>query len=525
MAESVKPPIADPPDPRSLPLFDGPPIGHPPGATPGATPSDPRTAPLDTPPATALDRPLGNRAPTDEPARATSVTSRAVSPDWTLVRALREQASITLATALAESPNTAEDDRRELARAIVGDLVREKVAADTFRGRRTLDQADRAGLTAAVLDALFGLGRLQPLVDDPTIENIEITGFDTVVIERTDGTLDRGSPIAGSDAELLDFLQFLAARRPDAAERPFSSASPRLHLNLPGSRARLAALAWVSHRPIVRIRKHGLTDVTLDDLVELGTLDRTLSSFLAAAVAARASIVISGSMGAGKTTLLRALARTLPPMEAIATLETEYELFLHEGGHHHRVIALEARPGSGERTADGRPAGEITVEDLFVDVLRLNVSRIIVGEVRGGEAAAMFKAMQAGAGSLSTIHAKTAADTIERLALAVHSTGGSESYADRLVAAHIDFIVHVSLHIDPITGDRGRVVDEVIEVTRGEAGRPAINDVFVPGPTGVAIAQTAPARLPQLVAAGFDPSPFHHGPMWRRGAHGIGAAP
>ncbi len=480
--------------PADLPMFEG-----------RAQPSAPSDAPPAPPPSRRSPAPTARRAD-------------AAEPDWTLVRTLREQASRQLAAALADSPTTTEADRRELGRAIVADLVREKVAADTFRGKRSLDQAHRHALSTAVLDALFGLGRLQPLLDDPTVENIEITGFDNVVIERTDGSLDTGPPIAGSDAELLDFLQFLASRRPDAAERPFSTASPRLHLDLPGSRARLAALAWVSHRPVIRIRKHGLTDVTLDTLVQLGSLDRTLASFLTAAVAARLSIVISGSMGAGKTTLLRALARTLPAWEAVATLETEYELFLHEGGHHHRVIALEARPGSGERLADGRPAGEITVEDLFVDVLRLNVSRIIVGEVRGTEAAAMFKAMQAGAGSLSTIHAKTAADTIERLALAVHSAGGTESYADRLVAAHIDLIVHVSLLIDPHSGERRRVVDEIIEVTRGEGGRPAVNNVFVPGPLGRAVPQTSPACLDELIAAGFDAAAFHEGPVWRQTA-------
>lgn len=214
------------------------------------------------------------------------------------------------------------------------------------------------------------------------------------------------------------------------------------------------------------------------------------------------------------TTLLRALTRCLPFKEGIVTLETERELWLNEIPGYTRVLSYEARPGSGEIDAHGRPAGMVSIADIFPHVLRANVTRIIVGEVRGTEAAAMFEAMQSGAGSLSTIHAKSAADTIERLTLAVHKGGGSESYADRLVAHQIDLIVHLKVHRDRITGERRRVIDEVLEVAPGEQGRPAITTLFAqhPGAGGTAATpRLSPSFMDDLVDEGLDPACFSTG--------------
>ena len=140
-------------------------------------------------------------------------------------------------------------------------------------------------MAAAVENALFGLGRLQPLVDDDRVENIIITGHDRVTLELTDGRLIPGPAVADSDQELIDFLVFLASRS-EVNARPFSEAQPRLHLRLDGG-ARLAAAAWVTPRPSVVIRRHRHRSVTLEDLVGLGTLTDVAASFLAAAVKAR----------------------------------------------------------------------------------------------------------------------------------------------------------------------------------------------------------------------------------------------
>ena len=206
----------------------------------------------------------------------------------------------------------------------------------------------------AVMAALFGLGRLQPLIDDPAVENIEVDGHDHVWVSYADGRDERVPPVADSDAELIEILQLLAARTGNA-ERTFSSAHPALHLRLEDG-SRLAAVAWTTPKPHVVIRRHRVRDVDLDDLVRLGTLDTVLAQFLRAAVRAGKNIVVTGLQNAGKTTLIRALANEFAPMERFATIEKEYELHLHDlPDRHPRVVAMEAREGSAEKDAT-RPA-------------------------------------------------------------------------------------------------------------------------------------------------------------------------
>ncbi|HVN14022.1 MAG TPA: ATPase, T2SS/T4P/T4SS family [Kineosporiaceae bacterium] len=423
--------------------------------------------------------------------------------DWGLVRTFRQRASHELAEQLRSRPGVDEEDRRELGRSIIRGLLEDHARADASADGRLMDPEDEQVLAAAIFDSLFGLGRLQPLVDLPGIENIEITGHDNVLLLFGDGRREAGPPVADSDEELVELLAFLAAQR-GGGERSFSSAHPVLHLNL-GGRARLAAIMEVSQRPVVRIRKHLLPKVSLRTMREIGTIDPVLETFLAAAVRARKSIVVSGAQGSGKTTFVRALADALDPWESIGTLETEYEIFLHEQSRPRKPIALEARPGSGELGPTGRRAGAITLDDLFEHLLRFNLDRVVVGEVRGGEVMAMFKAMQSGAGSLSTTHAKNARDTIERLITCVLSVHTSEAYAARLVAQHIDLIVHLVALDDRRPGRPRRVVAEVIEVDSGEGFRPAVTDLFRSDADGRPVAVGRPSFLDDLVRAGFDP--------------------
>jgi pilus assembly protein CpaF len=467
-------------------------------------------------PSAVRGRRAARSAAASPPSGATSYDARAV--DWSLVRTFRQRASQKLAEQLRSRAGVDEEDRRELGRSIVRSLLEDHARADALDGTGLMDLDDEQALAAAVFDSLFGLGRLQPLVDLPDVENIEITGHDRVLLLYADGRREVGPPVADSDEELIEFIAFLAAQR-GGGERAFSSANPVLHLNL-GGRARLAAIMEVSQRPVVRIRKHLLMQVTLATLREVGTVDHTLEQFLAAAVRARKSIVVSGAQGSGKTTFVRALADTLDPWESVGTLETEYEVFLHEQGRPREPIALEARPGSGELGPHGRRAGAITLDDLFEHLLRFNLDRIIVGEVRGGEVMAMFKAMQSGAGSLSTTHAKDARDTIERLVTCVLSVHTNEAYAARLVAQHIDLIVHLTGDVETSSGRRRRVVAEVIEVDTGEGHRPAVTDLFVPGPDGRAVPVGRPSFLADLVRHGFDASLLDsaHGAWARQGA-------
>ena len=401
-------------------------------------------------------------------------------------------------------------------------------AEDLSAGRAVPSIREQDAVVRAVFDAVFGLGRLQPLVDDDRVENIIITGAEQVTLELVDGTQVPGPPVADSDGELIDFLVFLASRS-EVNARPFSEAQPRLHLRLDGG-ARLAAAAWVTPRPSVVIRRHRLRRVTLEDLVDLGTVSPVAASFLRAAVKARKSVVVAGPQGAGKTTMVRALCAEIDPWEAIGTFETEYELHLHEMPERHPIVhAWEARPGSGERGPDGRAAGEFTIDEALYDSFRFNLSRQIVGEVRGREILAMIKAMESGAGSISTTHAADAGAAIRKLVTCAMEAGAhvTESYATRAIAESIDLIVQLHLQTTGGVGGtarRARWVSEIIAVEPGErATGYSTTHVFRSAPGRAAVAGVLPDGLRALDGFGFDLPGFlteaHHAETHHNGAH------
>ena len=199
-----------------------------------------------------------------------------------------------------------------------------------------------------------------------------------------------------------------------------------------------------------------------------------VAEFLDAAILARKSMVISGDQGAGKTTLLRALINSIPANERFGTLETDYELMTHLQPGRENILALQARVGHGE-TSGGVRVGDVTISDLMPEALRQNLSRLVVGEVRGGEAGAMFEAMQAGTGTLSTTHSHSAESTMDRLASRVAQGGVlSVEEAYRQIAHNIHLFIYVRL-VDETWkgGTRRRYVSEIRQVTRAiENGRP-----------------------------------------------------
>lgn len=457
-------------------------------------------------PPSAGGAPVGGRRRADQPRQPDQAGSGWDSAadtyrdiDWTEVQELRGLAGMRLSDETERREGMDEETRRELARKIIKELVAEKALEADHAGRGGMTTTYQQRLVKAVYEAQFGLGRLQPLVDNESLENIEIYGHDNVLLIHNDGRIERGAPVADSDEELIRDLQFYGER--NGSERPFSATHPNLDLKLPGNH-RLSANAWISPRPYVVIRRHRLVDITLDDLAERGMLTPGAASFLKACVRAKKSVVVSGPQGAGKTTMVRALANCIPPMESIATIETEYELLLHEMPHRHpRCHAFEARPGSGERDENGRRLGEVTLDDLMYNVLRKNRSRIIVGEVRGLEVLPMLEAMQAGSGSLSTTHATSARGAVQRLTgLALKGGSHLKDFALTQVAEHIDVIVQIRLDeptADPgsealtAVGDvlntdehRRRYVSEIAVIEAGENGRPAFTDVYKPDHSG-----------------------------------------
>lgn len=421
--------------------------------------------------------------------------------NWDDVRAIRRAVADRLATAYQEAAPASEDDRRHYGRALIQYEVGQWVTSLVTAGRTAPSQAEEDQLRQAVYASVFGLGRLQPLVDDPDVENIEISGCDNVCLSYADGRLVRGPAVADSDEELVAELQFLAS----AKGRALSTAKPRLHLQLPDG-SRLAAVIETARRPQVVIRRHRLIRITLDDLIHAGTLSSSLAQFLGAAVRARRNIVVTGTQNAGKTTLIRALAGQIPAEERFATIEKEGELHLDRLGAHPRMVAFEAREGTSELAADGRPAGEVGPAELILDALRLNLRRIIVGEVRGDEVRPMLDAMTTGdGGSMCTLHARSAHDAVERMVTLCGIAGIRPQLAYRVVAGAVDLIVHLRL-VDHGHGRRARFVSQVVEVGPfGERGRPAVTDLYVPGPDGRAVpTQNPPSCMDELEQVGFD---------------------
>jgi pilus assembly protein CpaF len=426
--------------------------------------------------------------------------------DWPLVAAFRNRVSNQLSDAVQARDIMTIEAQRELGRSIIAELLHTTAQDDLNTGRTTWTLPEQQRMAEAVFDAVFGLGRLQPLVDADDIENIQINGCDTVLLEDVEGRLHQAPPVAETDEELIDFIQFLAAHG-DSGERPFSEANPRLHMRLPGG-SRLAASAWTTPRPVVMIRRHRLREVTLADLVARDTLSPTAASFLSAAVQAKKTVVVAGAQGAGKTTMVRALCGVLDPWERIGTFETEFELGLHELPDKHRnIVAQEARPGSGERGLDGRAAGEITLDDLIYDSFRFNLQRYIVGEVRGREIMALIKAVQSGEGSISTTHAANARAAIDKLVTCALEAGPhiTEAYANRAVREHVDLVVQLTLRARPAADGgpliRTRYVSEIYAVESGESRG---TDVFRPHPdTGRAVPHVLPDPYRDLADFGF----------------------
>lgn len=407
--------------------------------------------------------------------------------DWAQVVTLRRRAAARIGAATQayrseHGQDMAQTDRRLMGRAVIREVVREHAEQLSIAGTALWPMDVEQAHATAVENAVFGYGRLQPLFEIPAAENIEIHGFDSVVAQFGDGHRESLPRVADSDDELVEAIRFFGEMA--TPSRPFDDAHPTMTLAL-GDRFRLHAIGFgLSFRPSITIRQHILTAVGLSDLVRGGMLTDEVAALLHAAVLARKSIVISGDQGAGKTTLLRALIDAIPTSERFGTLETDYELLTHLQPGRGNIVALQAKPGLGE-WQDGRRLGEYTVADLMPEALRQNLSRLIVGEVRGNEAGAMFEAMQAGAGTLSTTHSHSASSTMDRLASRV-AQGGVLSIAEayRQIAHNIHLFVHLTLIDDAWRGGlRRRLVSQVRSVSGGiEGERPVTHLIWQADP-------------------------------------------
>lgn len=429
--------------------------------------------------------------------------------DPLLVTRLRAEVAERLAEELARRSNggrtLAVDDQQMLGRQLIADVVGDHVATRARAGESTPTTAEEESLARAVFTATFGLGRLGDLLEDDRVENVDVVGCDDVWVSYSDGRNERAAAIAASDGELIDMVRSFAAYHA-AGGREFSTAHPLLNLRLRDG-SRLAAWMAVSERPGLSVRRHRLLDVSLEDLVGLGTLNPGLVAFLKALIQTKANVIVTGRPNAGKTTLIRAMAAHVPQQEKLVVIEKDYELAVDRLGRHRQVVSLESR----EPNAEG--VGAVSLAELVVHALRMNPDRIMVGEVRSDELLTMLQAMHSGAtGSLTSLHANSARDALARMtaiALSAERPVSVEAL-HALVGGAQPFMVHIALQD---TGDaRTRYVAGVVEVCGvGEGGRVATNEIYRAGADGRAVPTgTLPARMDELAEAGFDRAWLQH---------------
>lgn len=412
-------------------------------------------------------------------------------------RTVGEQLNEQAARAEAQGrPVIVGEDRRMLARKLIGEALQRHDAEAINRGGPVLDESDREAIIRSVIAELFELGRIQQYIDDASNTDIAINGYDNVWLTKRDGRKIRGTPVADSDQHLIEIVQ-TAARR-GRSEQRWDPSQPMLDLQL-ASGDRLNAIAWVSGRPSISIRRHDFEIHRLKQLVSLGTISEPLYHLLKAMVMARFNLIVAGGTGAGKTTLLRCLLNEVPPEERLVTVEDSLEIGLERFADlHPDHVDMEARQANVEGV------GALSMNDLAINALRMNPGRLIVGEVRGDEALTLLLACtQGNDGAMCTVHADSSSGVFGRLQmyLAMTRERFEPDAANLMVAQAIDCIVHVAK-----LPDGTRALTSVREVTGADGETMASNEIYGPDASGRAAPRfrLSEERMVRLDRAGFD---------------------
>jgi pilus assembly protein CpaF len=324
----------------------------------------------------------------------------------------------------------------------VRDLVGEEAAL--------LGAEDRAAVAARIVRDTIGLGPLEDLLADPTVEEVMVNGPAYVYVERA-GRIEATDVRFGDEEELRNAIERILA----PLGRRIDELSPMVDARLgDGSRVNVVIPPLAIDGPALSIRRFGAHRPNPSELVERGTLSAAQCELLEGAVAGRRSILVSGGTGSGKTTLLNALSSFIAPGERVVTIEDAAELRLQQP----HVVRLESRPANVE----GR--GEVTVRDLLRNALRMRPDRIVIGEVRGVEALDLLTALNTGHdGALSTVHANSPGDALSRLeTLALMAGVGLPHEA---IAEHVQRGIDLVVHLERRSDGARRVVD-IAEVVR-----------------------------------------------------------
>src|SRR5687767_12301277 len=323
--------------------------------------------------------------------------------------------------------------------------------------------AERETLFAEVLDDVFGLGPLEPLLRDPSISDILVNTYRHVFIERK-GVLERVTATFQDDAHLMRVIDRIVSR----IGRRVDDSSPMVDARLPdGSRVNAIIPPLAVDGPLLSIRRFPAERLKANDLVSLGALTAPMLEFLSHCVRAKLNCLISGGTGAGKTTLLNVLSSYISEDERIVTIEDAAELQLHQ----EHVARLETRPANVE----GK--GAIRQRQLVVNALRMRPDRIVIGEVRGEEALDMLQAMNTGHdGSLTTVHANTPRDALTRVETMIAM--GSTNLPDKAMRQQIASAIQIVMQQTRLT-DGARKVTSIAEITGMEGDVITMQEIFV----------------------------------------------
>ncbi|MDO8589090.1 MAG: CpaF family protein [Armatimonadota bacterium] len=327
----------------------------------------------------------------------------------------------------------------------------------------------RDRLADEVMDEIVGYGPIQPLLDDPTITEVMVNGPRRVYIERA-GVIEQTSRVFKDDSHVMRIIEKIVT----PLGRRIDESQPMVDARLPdGSRVNAIIPPLSVTGPTLTIRKFSRIPYTVHDLISFGTMTEEMAEFLRACVSARLNILISGGTGSGKTTSLNVLTSFIPENERVVTIEDAAELQLQQD----HVVALESRPANLE----GK--GEITIRMLVRNALRMRPDRIIVGEVRGGEALDMLQAMNTGHdGSLSTAHTNSPRDSMARLETMTLMAG--TDLPSRAIREQIAAAMHLVVHQNRLR-DGTRKVTHITEVQGMEGDVIVLQDLFLFEQTGV----------------------------------------
>jgi pilus assembly protein CpaF len=326
-----------------------------------------------------------------------------------------------------------------------------------------LSASERDRLSREVLDEVFGLGPLEPLLQDPTVNDILVNTFSKVYVERG-GVLEKTPVVFKDNLHLMHIIDKIVS----AVGRRVDESSPMVDARLPdGSRVNAIIPPLAVDGPILSIRRFGSVPLTADDLLARLTFTQEMLEVLMKAVKARLNIVVSGGTGAGKTTLLNVLSGFISERERIVTIEDSAELQLKQ----EHVVRLECRPPNIE----GK--GAVHQRELVINALRMRPDRIVIGEVRGAEALDMLQAMNTGHdGSLTTIHANSPRDALSRIETMVLMA--NINLPEKALRHQIASAIHVIVQVSRMS-DGTRRVTHISEITGSSADVISMQDIFL----------------------------------------------